>query len=951
MNKIKNLISRQTNRSREEYSPTDEKELGLDQSEPVYKYKEVREFPSDPLAEAEVINSIEQVYFSDETFDSSQYELEKLAEDEKPSLIVINEDRDRLRAQLQAVSKKVSDVVLENHSAYTKELQRVTDLQASLQTANVICTNGRRQLEVSKQGFTISSLSIMANYRKKQQLLSLMKSLHTIKTLQRTDIRLREMLEEEDYPGAIQLCLECQKAASTFRHYTCISELSSKLQDTLEMIEEQLDQALAKTCNTFDTSHYQKVQRAYRLLGKTQTAMDQLHMHFTSAIHNTAFTIVLGYVELVSGSSDTRFQKMQYKDLCSYITGDTFIPCMVDLCKALWDVMRSYYKTMEWHEDFESEVQTPETEADTGSISSNVEASFNRKYIQKKLAHGLSRIWQDVQQKVKFFLLGTDLSFFKYDDFIFVLDIINRLILIGEEFCGSKSEDIQKSIRTQTINYFKNYHRARMDELCIFLENEGWELCPVRVNFSIHHLQEFKFMQLLNSQRTEDNMLEIDKLQMNVFKRFETGSPFDRQILDDTEDVIQTVEMNNGDGGHSSNDDSDSDVPDELKQDFIDEQTGENPTKRKLSQVKKRPEHVLGREISPILANTTLNVLRLVGKYMQMMSVLTPIAYDVVLCMSQLFDYYLYAVFTFFTSDVPDVEKVLNSKLLNTLKRISNEIIDQSPQGAPRNPDSPNNKVKVAFPYLSPIVDLENINSLYGLSERIVATESLAFLAEQFESLQSHLESVIPASKKPFLQQFYSQTVGVSSELRKAVYLGVSSCCLETEKILNLMSTVNWNVKDIMSQHSPYVDALLQDLQVFRDRLRNVGKQVRIPQVVYVVLWNHLILIVNRTVVEGLAGAKKCSNEGRALMQLDYQQFLMKLEQLTDIKPIPAKEFVETYIKAFYLSEADMECWVKEHREYSGKQLTSLINCAVSSKRGRQRLLMIIEELERQRPR
>ncbi|XP_029688858.1 uncharacterized protein isoform X4 [Takifugu rubripes] len=48
---------------------------------------------------------------------------------------------------------------------------------------------------------------------------------------------------------------------------------------------------------------------------------------------------------------------------------------------------------------------------------------------------------------------------------------------------------------------------------------------------------------------------------------------------------------------------------------------------------------------------------------------------------------------------------------------------------------------------------------------------------------------------------------------------------------------------------------------------------------------------------------KKCSNEGRALMQLDFQQFLMKLEKLTDLRPIPDKEFVETYIKAYYLTE------------------------------------------------
>ncbi len=51
-----------------------------------------------------------------------------------------------------------------------------------------------------------------------------------------------------------------------------------------------------------------------------QTAMDQLHMHFTSAIHNTAFTIVLGYVELASGTGDGTFHKRQYLDLCKVST-------------------------------------------------------------------------------------------------------------------------------------------------------------------------------------------------------------------------------------------------------------------------------------------------------------------------------------------------------------------------------------------------------------------------------------------------------------------------------------------------------------------------------------------------------------------------------------------------------------------------------------------------------
>lgn len=56
-------------------------------------------------------------------------------------------------------------------------------------------------------------------------------------------------------------------------------------------------------------------------------------------------------------------------------------------------------------------------------------------------------------------------------------------------------------------------------------------------------------------------------------------------------------------------------------------------------------------------------------------------------------------------------------------------------------------------------------------------------------------------------------------------------------------------------------------------------------------------------------------------MQLDFQQFLTKLEKLTDIRPIPDKEFVETYIKAYYLTENDMERWIKEHRVRGGRRV------------------------------
>jgi len=71
--------------------------------------------------------------------------------------------------------------------------------------------------------------------------------------------------------------------------------------------------------------------------------------------------------------------------------------------------------------------------------------------------------------------------------------LLPRLIAVGEEFCGSTSEDLHDSIRTQTVKYFKTYHRSRMDELRMFLENDAWELCPVKASFKIIDLSVSKY--------------------------------------------------------------------------------------------------------------------------------------------------------------------------------------------------------------------------------------------------------------------------------------------------------------------------------------------------------------------------------------------------------------------------------------------------------------------------
>ena len=56
----------------------------------------------------------------------------------------------------------------------------------------------------------------------------------------------------------------------------------------------------------------------------------------------------------------------------------------------------------------------------------------------------------------------------------------------------------------------------------------------------------------------------------------------------------------------------------------------------------------------------------------------------------------------------------------------------------------------------------------------------------------------------------FSQTVNMAVEVRKPVYGIVSYRCVTFDTVLQQMSSVRWDVKEIMSQHNAYIDTLLK---------------------------------------------------------------------------------------------------------------------------------------------
>jgi len=124
-----------------------------------------------------------------------------------------------------------------------------------------------------------------------------------------------------------------------------------------------------------------------------------------------------------------------------------------------------------------------------------------------------------VQRKLCATLAAKSLVTFKFEDFLTALNLINRVINVGDIFTGTQSPTLRTAIKQHAVTYFKAAHRQRMEvrpatvgrgrrthakelagsrsadiawapparlqNLKTMLENESWYICPVRPDFGI----------------------------------------------------------------------------------------------------------------------------------------------------------------------------------------------------------------------------------------------------------------------------------------------------------------------------------------------------------------------------------------------------------------------------------------------------------------------------------
>ncbi|XP_067640510.1 syndetin isoform X3 [Eurosta solidaginis] len=839
------------------------------------------------------------------------------------NLQLIDDTIAQLRTQHKLLSKKVLQNILEQRSACNEEFMAINDIQKELEESLWTCRKARSYLSYAKVNLTTTNLEILASYRKREILKNLLDTLHAIKKLKYTDVEVQKFLSDYNYSGAIGLLLKCKDSAAEYMQYNCVQSLNQKLQETLLLTEFQLDTVLNEMILNFDMRKYVKLQEAYKLLNKSLIAMDQLHINFISAIHSSVNSVLRAY----NDPNIEENMKLLYEQFCEHVTADKYISCLISLCKTFWTILASYYQIVVWHQNYKLYPLDMEESPDI--------------YIQEKLKKGQSRIWNDILTKICIFLQSTKLKTLQYDQFIQVLSVVQRLKKVGMEFCGEQSEKLIETMQMQSQEFFQRYHIACLEEICLFLDNESWTMVDSFVN--ILQLPEFRSVRITLRRHKSPPVAPVLVSASTLSAAAANNSPTSNNNCD------ELVSVHSQDGGSSiygsygyflrfseksSPFDGGLDVAmleEDILSGIVDEAScyfsEESDDEHKSMQIKYDDDGLQGQVI---VNNTTLNVFRCIGRYLQMCKLLHCISPKIVASMLELMDFYGYAVHEIFGKDAPiTMEKFYNARLEQKLQTVQQKIVSNIKMW-PLNFSSLINN------------ELANPDTLYGLSQRIVAVESGHCMTQQFQTLHNYLIHLLPPQERPMLTDYFSY-IEFIADIARPVYTCVTSRVIDLQTILAMISKVKWDVNHVSFQHNNYIDLMNRNIQSFAMRLEDIAKEINVPAE-YV--WSSMVHVATHLLVEGFSNVKKCSAGGRALMQLDFTNFMSILELISNQKFPEHRAYVDGFIKAYYYSNEQFEEWIDMQRnleQYSSKQLTNLIQCVcVSDKRTKQKLLQLI---------
>ncbi|EGZ28453.1 hypothetical protein PHYSODRAFT_343849 [Phytophthora sojae] len=225
-------------------------------------------------------------------------------------------------------------------------------------------------------------------------------------------------------------------------------------------------------------------------------------------------------------------------------------------------------------------------------------------------------------------------------------------------------------------------------------------------------------------------------------------------------------------------------------------------------------------------------------------------------------------------------------------------------------------------------------SNLYALAERSIACEAIVGQCRLMNAIEDLARSYLPDRYLCLMDEVYERNRTMARELRNFMYNSIATKLVDVPVLLDSVSAVSWDIPYISDQHNEYIVHLVQKcgeawggLQILADG--------SIPLDAREDIWAAMVQTIMDTLLQAFSTVPKPTPQGRALMLLDLHALQNGLDLINHIssRTVPrGREYVGSYIKAFYYDEDELLEWAKANKTlYTKVQFANLLKNGIGS--------------------
>ncbi|KAF1332124.1 hypothetical protein FI667_g3969, partial [Globisporangium splendens] len=929
----------------------------------------------EPMYDDDILTTLDPRFFT-ESFDAVAFMLENIPTSQDELDLFLRTEISAVDVAKDVIVSKLADDVRANHDSFIQGMKQVQEVDLDLVRAQIHVKNGRRLLTTAKNDLILSALEIVKLKRNRDRVEEIIDSGNQVLELFEEEQRMNDALQNNSFTIAYKELLHAYITLAEHSENLGFEFSSLSLNEVLSNIPEIIVRCIDDITRQFVSRRFDQKKSPKKSKGKKKAlhkrskkdqnglspaakAIDDVTQCFerlTNLMH-TFYLLVQWHRDPFNPKNDD----LEYLHRCGIDDDDDDDDGDDDESNEENEHHNNEDGFASGDKAFGGRLRkllSPRTKR-SSSISSESSTTQRSPYSQILCETGMTLlryrkiVWENMQQNVMEVLDRLDMTYgFKMEHIIALSHATNTFINIGEEFTGAAATKLRSCIRIKCEQYLSALHDDNTELIRMLLDTENWQRVMTHLEDGDSDIGLMRLIEKRSGYRFEMKAREeftMDPIYARrVFPSFHAdGNPFSAS------NSSQWLSLDTGIRFQYEK------RPIAVKT----EKAGHEDTENNNQE-----DSVLGDEHELVLNSSTLSgFIRFCGVYLKMMEHLPAIAWDIMLMLNRLFEFYSFAVFTSFL----DQETIIHlfrersddgaglgrwNGLKINICRIAEEMhtgetfLQTSIALFPDTVKPHGNKradiVEKAITLrritrVPSALEHANETNLYGLAERCIACEVVCTQVRLLKAIEATARSYLPDRYHCLMEDLYARNKALADELRSFMYKSIATKLVDVPSVLQRINQISWDIEYISEHHNEYIVHLVQKcgeawggLQILADGSIPVDAREEI--------WSGMVQTIMETLLDGFAGVPKCTPQGRALMSMDLHALQNGLDLINHISStaVPrGREYVNNYIKAFYYDDVDLLQWIKENKGlYSKLRLVNLIKNGVGPKMQKQEL-------------